>query len=81
MPILKIKLCGKDCKIIYKEKHLLELQEFLRASDMQEWNVKKWDKEYHFEQVQVLDRDMLPIEHKAQFLSLYLLFAAMYKEF
>lgn len=36
MPILKIKLCGKDCKIIYKEKHLLELQEFLRASDMQE---------------------------------------------
>ncbi len=36
MPILKIKLCGEDCKIIYKEKHLLELQEFLRASDMQE---------------------------------------------
>ena len=36
MPILKIKLCGEDCKIIYKEKHLLKLQEFLRVSDKQE---------------------------------------------
>jgi len=36
MPILRIKLCGEECIIIYKEKHFLELQEFLRASDMQE---------------------------------------------
>ena len=32
-PTLIIKLCGEDCKIIYKEKHLLDLQEFFRASE------------------------------------------------
>lgn len=32
-PALRIKLCGKDCEIKYNEKHLLELQELLRASD------------------------------------------------
>jgi hypothetical protein len=36
MPILRIKLCGEECTIIYKERHFLELQEFLRASDKQE---------------------------------------------
>jgi hypothetical protein len=35
-PILRIKLCGEECLIIYEEKHFLELQEFLRASDKQE---------------------------------------------
>jgi len=32
-PILRIKLCGRDCEIKYIEKHLLDLQELLRASD------------------------------------------------
>jgi len=31
-PILNIKLCGETCTITYKEKHLLDLQELLRAS-------------------------------------------------
>ncbi len=32
-PVLKIKLCGKECEITFKEKHLLDLQELLRASE------------------------------------------------
>ena len=32
-PVLKIKLCGVDCLIKFKEKHLLDLQELLRASE------------------------------------------------
>jgi hypothetical protein len=35
-PMLRIKLCGKECKITYTEKHLLDLQELLRASESQE---------------------------------------------
>lgn len=31
-PILMIKLCGEKCKIYLKEKHILDLQELLRAS-------------------------------------------------
>ena len=31
-PMLRIKLCGKECKIIYTEKHLLDLQELLISS-------------------------------------------------
>jgi len=34
-PMLRIKLCGKECKITYTEKHLLDLQELLRASESQ----------------------------------------------
>ena len=30
--ILMIKLCGEECKIYFKEKHLLDLQELLRSS-------------------------------------------------
>jgi len=33
LPIVRIKLCGEECEIKYKEKHLLDLQELLRASD------------------------------------------------
>ncbi len=32
-PALMIKLCAEECKIQFKEKHLLELQELLRASE------------------------------------------------
>jgi len=32
-PVLTIKLCGKYCMIKFKEKHLLDLQELLRASE------------------------------------------------
>jgi hypothetical protein len=35
-PDLTVKLCGEICKIIYKEKHLLDLQELLRVLDQQE---------------------------------------------
>jgi len=31
--ILRIKLCGENCEIKFKEKHLLDLQELLRASN------------------------------------------------
>lgn len=31
-PVLKIKLCGEKCMIKFKEKHLLDLQELVRAS-------------------------------------------------
>lgn len=33
--ILWIKLCGEECKIEFKEKHLLDLQELIRASENQ----------------------------------------------
>jgi hypothetical protein len=33
LPILRIKLCGEECEIEFKEKHLLDLQELLRASE------------------------------------------------
>jgi len=32
-PILRIKLCGEECEIKFKEKHLLDLQELLEASE------------------------------------------------
>jgi hypothetical protein len=32
-PILRIKLCDEECEIEFKEKHLLDLQELLRASE------------------------------------------------
>lgn len=35
-PALRIKLCGEECKITYTEKHLLDLQELIRASESQE---------------------------------------------
>ncbi len=31
-PILRIKLCGEECKINYKEKHFLDLQALIKAS-------------------------------------------------
>ena len=31
--VLRIKICGEECEIRYNEKHLLDLQELLRASD------------------------------------------------
>ena len=34
--VLRIKICGEECKIRYKEKHLLDLQELLRASDSED---------------------------------------------
>ena len=34
-PILRIKLCGEECEIKFKEKHLLDLQELLSASENQ----------------------------------------------
>ena len=30
---VRIKLCGKECKIRFKEKHLLDLQEMVKVSD------------------------------------------------
>jgi len=35
-PVLRIKLCGEECKIEFKEKHFLELQELLRASESEQ---------------------------------------------
>ena len=35
-PDLMVKLCGEICRITYKEKHILELQELLRALDQHE---------------------------------------------
>ncbi len=32
-PTLKIYLCGKECEIKFKEKHLIDLQELLKASE------------------------------------------------
>ena len=32
-PILRIKLCGDECEIKFKEKHLLDLQELLKVSE------------------------------------------------
>ena len=31
-PVLEIKMCGEECEIRFKEKHLLDLQELLKAS-------------------------------------------------
>ena len=42
---------------------------------------KKRDGEYYFEAVEALDREFFPKELDAQYLALYPVYAAMYKEY